>query len=134
LRKDTEEAAAPVSQPTSQFVAGEAGLPLPPVRPFTIGDSGFRPQFAALNSPKPDPVAKEPVEGEITQPAAPLAAAVPLPPVRPDQFSATEDAAVTEKPAASAKAATPLATNPVAIPANGFVPVFAPVQRWNKGA
>jgi len=134
LRKDTEEEAAPVSQPTSQFVAGEAGLPLPPVRPFTIGDSGFRPQFAALNSAIASPLVNDPVEGEITQPAAPVTAAVPLPPVRPDQFSASEDTVMTEKPAASAKAATPVAKTPVAIPANGFVPVTVPVQRWNKGA
>jgi rare lipoprotein A len=129
LRIDTEEAADTVQQPTSQFVAGEAGLPLPPERPFAIGDAGFRPQFAALNSTKPTSNTKPAVETEQTEVAVPQAATVPLPPVRPGQFSAADASPLTEKSAAPAKT-----VSPVTVPTNGFVPVTAPAQRWNKGA
>ena len=129
LRIDTEEAADTVQQPTSQFVAGEVGLPLPPERPFAIGDAGFRPQFAALNSTKPTSNPKPAVETEQTEVAVPQAATVPLPPVRPGQFSAADASPLTEKSAAPAKT-----VSPVTVPTNGFVPVTAPAQRWNKGA
>ena len=127
LRKDTEEAET-VQQPTSQFVAGEADLPLPPVRPFAIGEAGFRPQFAALNSAKVASIAKQPAETEQVEPSANQTTAVPLPPVRPE-FSAADAEAVTEKPAAPAKTFAPASVTP-----NGFAPVTAPAQRWNKGA
>ncbi len=126
VRKDTEETAEAVQQPTSQFLNGETSLPLPPVRPFTIGDTGFRPQFAAL-SPKATPVAKQADEASETLPTTPQSATVPLPPVRPEQFTATDDTLSSDKPAAK----------PAALPSvntNGFAPVTVPVQRWNKGA
>ncbi len=125
LRKNTDETLPTAQQPVSEFVSGEAGLPMPPVRPFAIGETGFRPQFAALSNFKPVLDVKDnPEIGNVSQSTVMTSGSVPLPPVRPDQFSSTD------VPAVSAKAPAPV----TATPGNGFVPVPTPARGWNKGA
>ena len=129
LRIDIEDGAAPDQQPISQFSNGETGLPLPPVRPFAIGDSGFRPQFADLNTSRPTLSPKDVIDMTASQTDAPQIVSVPLPPVRPEQFSSSDDPSGTQKTSPA-----PKLSSPGSVQSNGFVPATVPVQRWNKGA
>ena len=126
-RSEAIETAVSANQPESQFVAGEGALPLPPQRPFSIGETGFRPHFSpaltskttineAINAsadegkPLSAPVLTSSVQTNSVQ-TNPVS--VPLPPARPDSLSANGASDETEA-------------------TGSFTPATTPAQRFNK--